>query len=144
MVFFPSRLFGFGPRQVFLILVACGVCASASDTISVCFFGFSVCFLASFFFAQEFLSISAVRFLCSAHLQFVCCLHWRAGSRQKKVDARSHFDASCQRACLLCFTLAPYQDRPQCRPLPLPLRIIVLVRSGKWNWVHVFETQTNC
>lgn len=37
-----------------------------------------------FFFAQEFLSISAVRFLCSAHLQFVCCLHWRAGSRQKK------------------------------------------------------------
>lgn len=81
--FFPSRLFGFGPQQVFLILVACGVCASASDTISVCFFGFLVCFLASFF-AQEFLSISAVRFLCSAHLQFVCCLHWRAGSRKKK------------------------------------------------------------
>lgn len=26
MVFFASRLFGFGPRQVFLILVACGVC----------------------------------------------------------------------------------------------------------------------
>lgn len=79
MVFFPSRLFGFGPRQVFLILVACGVCASASDTISVCFFGFLVCFLASFFCTRILEHFrSALFVLCSFA---ICVLSALAGGQ---------------------------------------------------------------
>lgn len=96
------------------------------------FFGFGL-FLA--FFAQEFLSISAVRFLCSAHLQFVRCL---AGKKWMP-EVTSTLRASAPVCCVSHF--APNQDRPPRRPLPSPQRIIALVRSGKWNWVHVFEPQ---
>lgn len=37
-------------------------------------------------------------------------------SGRQKVDARSHFDASCQRACLLCFTLCPQPGPPTATP----------------------------
>lgn len=105
-------------------------------------------------------ALALIRFRYVFRLSFVSCLfctrileHFRSAlfvfcsfaicelSGGQKVDARSHFDASCQRACLLCFTLCPNQDRPLRRPLPSPQRIIALVRSGKWNWVHVFEPQ---
>lgn len=129
---FFSSLFGSGQRQVFLILVPCGGVCSASDTISVCFSAL-VCFLP--FFAQEFLSISAVRFLCSAHLQFVRCLV----GKKWMPEVTSTLRASAPVCCVSHF--APNQDRPLRRPLPSPQRIIALVRSGKWNWVHVFEPQ---
>lgn len=130
---FFSSLFGSGQRQVFLILVPCGgVCVLCLWYDFGMFFGFGL-FLA--FFAQEFLSISAVRFLCSAHLQFVRCL---AGKKWMP-EVTSTLRASAPVCCVSHF--APNQDRPLRRPLPSPQRIIALVRSGKWNWVHFFEPQ---
>lgn len=108
-------------------------------------------------------ALPLIRFRYVFRLWFVSCLfctrileHFRSAlfvfcsfaicalSGGQKVDARSHFDASCQRACLLCFTLCPQPGPPTATPTAFATANYSTRAQWQMELGSCFRAPTNC